>query len=52
LTVHVGKVDGVFLEKNLMSPKPTGAVHKPKGREAETGDRAGRAAKVNYGGHG
>jgi hypothetical protein len=32
LTVHVGKVDGVFLEKNLMSPKPTGAMHKPKGR--------------------
>ena len=30
--MHVGKVDGVFLEKYLMSPKPTGAVHKPKGR--------------------
>jgi hypothetical protein len=23
-----------------------------QGQEAETGDRAGRAAKVNYGGHG
>jgi hypothetical protein len=33
LTVHVGKIDGIFLEKNLMSPKPTGAVHKPKGRK-------------------
>jgi hypothetical protein len=32
LTVHVGKLGGVFLEKNLMSPKPTGEVHKPKGR--------------------
>ena len=33
LTVHVGKIDGIFLEKDLMSPKPTGAVHKPKGRK-------------------
>ena len=32
LTVHVGKVDGVFLEKSLMSLKPSGAVHKPKSR--------------------
>ena len=33
LTVRVGKLDGVFLEKNLMSSKPTGAVHKPRGRK-------------------
>ena len=33
LTVQVGKLDGVFLEKNLMSSKPTGAVHKPRGRK-------------------
>ena len=32
LTVHVGKLDGAFLEKNLMSSKPKGAVHKPRGR--------------------
>jgi hypothetical protein len=32
LTVRVGKLDGIFLEKNLMSSKPTGAVHKPRGR--------------------
>jgi hypothetical protein len=32
LTVRVDKLDGIFLEKNLMSLKPTGAVHKPRGR--------------------
>jgi hypothetical protein len=33
LTVRVDKLDGLFLEKNLMSSKPTGAVHKPRGRK-------------------
>jgi hypothetical protein len=33
LTVQVNRLDGVFLEKNLMSSKPTDAVHKPKGRK-------------------
>jgi hypothetical protein len=32
LTVRVDKLDGIFLEKSLMSSKPTGAVHKPRGR--------------------
>lgn len=33
LTVQVKRLNGVFLEKNLMSSKPTGAVHKPRGRK-------------------
>jgi hypothetical protein len=52
LTVHVGKVDGVFLEKNLMSPQANRGGAQTQGQEAEIGDRAGRAAKVNCRGHG
>jgi len=33
LTIHVGNIDGILLEKNLMPPKPDKAIHKPRERK-------------------